>query len=42
MNDGPLDIDDDTTEPQRAIRAYLVMAAIPVVALIIGLLIVLL
>ena len=29
-------------EPRRAVRSYLIMAAIPVVALIIGLLIVLL
>ena len=42
VDDGPLDIDDDTTEPERALRAYLIMAAIPVIALIVGLLIVLL
>ena len=32
----------ETDEPERALRSYLLMAAIPVVALIIGLLIVLL
>jgi hypothetical protein len=39
---GPLDIEGNTQEPTRALRAYLLMAAIPVIALIVGLLVVLL